>query len=272
MIEASTARPKAGRAGAHPGWRCTSGRTGSPAGEHEDPDREVDQEDPPPGQARSAGRRSAGRTMPATARDAGPDPDDHGVLGSGERGQQQSERGGHDRGPPRRLGSTRPATRRPTGRRGRAQRRGEVKIATPVEQEPPAAEVVGEPPGGHQQRGEDDRVGVEHPGQAGQARCRRKDALIAGTATLTMKRSSCAMNATETSTARIRHRRGWPFSTSRPVSVRTSGSAVCRTDVGCAVLPVTGLPGTTGPLGIDWFIDRTIDTLALSVRSMNSPE
>ena len=51
-----------------------------------------------------------------------------------------------------------------------------VKIATPDEEEAAAAEVVGEATGGDEQRGEDDRVGVQDPGDRGEVGARERGA------------------------------------------------------------------------------------------------
>ena len=53
-----------------------------------------------------------------------------------------------------------------------AQQRAQAEDDQAGDEEPAAPDPVGPPPGGHEHRGEDDRVAVEHPGQRAQAGAR----------------------------------------------------------------------------------------------------
>jgi hypothetical protein len=132
------------------------------------PDRHVDEEDPAPVDAdqQPADRRPGGG---GDRGDPGPDPDHHRVLPPWKRRVEQPERGRDDQR--RADGLRRPRRHQPAQRgRGRAGGRGEGEHEHPDKEEATAAEVVGQPPGRHQQRREDDRVGVQHPGQPAQRR------------------------------------------------------------------------------------------------------
>jgi hypothetical protein len=89
------------------------------------------------------------------------------VLTPRERGQQEPERGGHDRRGSDGLHRT--ARDEDAERRGeRAHDRRERERHDAPEEEQPSPVVVGEPPGRHEEGREDDRVRVEHPGERGQ--------------------------------------------------------------------------------------------------------
>ncbi len=160
-----------------------------------------DDPDEQPADRRPGGGRDGG--------DPGPDADHHGVLPlAGTPGRAARARSA--RSAPRRPPAP-PAPRPARPGVGAAAHAAEARVNTsdPDEQEPAAAEVVGQPPGRHQQRGEDDRVGVQHPRQPATA-TPRVGRPIVGSATLTMNRSSWAMKATAASTAMIHQRAGCP--------------------------------------------------------------
>ena len=71
--------------------------------------------------------------------------------------------------------STRPAISTPRTGATAHSTDAAVKMATPASRKPAPAEVVGQPSGRDQERGEHDRVGVQHPGQAGQPRPARDE-------------------------------------------------------------------------------------------------
>ena len=113
---------------------------------------------------------------------------------SAERGRQQHRRAGrlHDaRGDER---------RRPTARRRRAPEAA-VKSEQAAEEDALAPDAVGHAAGRDEQRGEDDRVGVQHPGERGSAEAAKSRAM-SGKAMLTMKRSRLAMKTPTETTAR----------------------------------------------------------------------
>ena len=77
------------------------------------------------------------------------------------------------------------------------------KIAEPDREHGPAAEAVGERPGGQDDRRERERVRVDHPLQVGEAR--RQVLLIAGSAVFTTVMSSSSMNVATLTASRVHH-------------------------------------------------------------------
>ncbi len=143
------------------------GQYAGPHGDGGDADRDVDDEHPAPVglDQQSAEDRSEAGGDPA---DRGPGPDGAGALGRGSGVQQQRERGRHQRGRARRLehaGGVEPAD----GRGERAECGGDGEDGQPGKEHLAVADAVRQSSGGDQQRGEDDGVAVQHPGQGGQA-------------------------------------------------------------------------------------------------------
>ena len=131
-------------------------------------DRQVDEEHQAPvGRDQQPAERRAGGGRDAA--DGGPDSDRRRSLPRIELGQQQRERGRDQERGADRLHDSRDDQRR-RGRRRTAQQRAQREHGKPGDERAPASEAVGERAGGHQQGGEDDRVRVQHPRQAADAR------------------------------------------------------------------------------------------------------
>ena len=129
-------------------------------------DRHVDEEDPVPADLHeeAADRRAEGG---GDAGDRRPDADrDRALLGR-EGGQEEAERG---RDHHRRADRLQHAGADQEGDRGggRAERRGDGEGEQAGDEDALAADPVGDPPGGDEQGGEDDRVAVQDPGEARQ--------------------------------------------------------------------------------------------------------
>ena len=153
-------------------------------------DRDVDEEDPAPARARRAGRRSAGRPRRRRRRPPPRRQPPRRALGR-ERaaGSAPAKSGSAWR---RRLpgsGGPRPGSRRTARPRESASRREDDETD---EEDPLTPEEVGDPAGGDEQCGEDDRVGVENPGEARRG-LDEKLRWMSGKAMLTMNRSRLAM-------------------------------------------------------------------------------
>ncbi len=132
----------------------------------DDPDRHVDDEDPAPAELhqQAADRRPECRR---DAADRGPDADRQRPLLDREGGQDQPQ-GGRDHHRP--AGCLQDPCRDQEGDRGGggAEGRGRREEEQAGDEDALAADPVGDPPGGDEQRREDDRVGVQHPGEAGE--------------------------------------------------------------------------------------------------------
>ena len=122
---------------------------------------QVHQEDPAPAglDQDPADRRAEGGGRPADGR---PQPDGGALAGRAEGGEQEPERGGQHQGAPTGLedaGGHEELERGGDGTEGG----GGGEDAQPEQERPLAPGPVGPAPGRHQQRGEDDGVGAQHP-------------------------------------------------------------------------------------------------------------
>jgi hypothetical protein len=129
-------------------------------------DGQVDEEDPAPAR-REQQPADDGAAARAERGDGRPDPHDGRVLAGREGGQREPERCRDEHRARRRLqhpGGDEHAERGCGGAGGGR----EPEQRHPEQERGAAAGVVGEPPGGDEQRGEHDRVGVQHPGHVGE--------------------------------------------------------------------------------------------------------
>ncbi len=129
-------------------------------------DRDVDEEDPPPG--RQAGQRPGDdrAERPAQAGDAAPDPQGlHPLAGVGEQHGDHAERRRGGQRLPRALHE--PAgDQHGRGNRGATRRRRDPEDEHADQEQPPPAEQVRQPPAQEQQAAGHQHVTVDHPGQA----------------------------------------------------------------------------------------------------------
>ncbi len=136
-------------------------------GEGDQADRHVDPEDQPPvdlHEQPADDRSEHGREAP----DRGPGPDGLGPAGGRHGGQQERQRRRHHQPGAARLQDAGRDEQRDVGRQ-RAQRRPEREDREAQREQPPPADPVGPAPCRHERRGEDHRVGVEHPRQRREA-------------------------------------------------------------------------------------------------------
>ena len=146
--------------------------------------------------------------------------------------QQQPERRRHQQRRARRLQHPRRHQDRDRPRQP-AQTRRDHEQRQPDEEQPPPPEQIREPPRRHQQRGEDDVVGVQHPRQPGDRHAQGTPAWIDGNATLTIVTSRKAMKTATPVTSRTFQRRSSFF------TQRTLHEPRCMTlrSKACSVAP-----------------------------------
>ena len=138
--------------------------------------RHVDPEHPAPVDLHQGAADHRSECRPQGAH-RGPGAQGFGPNGRRYRGQQQRQRRGHHRPGARCLDDPGRDQRGHPGRQP-AQHRAEAEQDQPAREEPPPPDPVGPPAGRHQDRGEHDRVGVEHPGQRAQAGARVIPAVV----------------------------------------------------------------------------------------------
>ena len=165
----STAIPS--RSGEPRGARVADlGREPQREHDRDQPERDVDEEDPAASSTSTSSPPSGGRDRGADRADAGPRADRRverfsgGNIGS----RSPSEVGVSARRADAPGARARPRAPRPTAR-SRTAREPSVNSASPITNSRRRPYEVAEPPGRDEQGGEHDRVGVEHPRQPGEA-------------------------------------------------------------------------------------------------------